>query len=145
MQSESDPITDDEWLLRIVWRPRFTEGIPPISPKTFEPRVSGHHPDEDGISLFREACLQAPTDVLEVVQEAKRGENGIVRISVALIKSKGLSVQASPIETIPGHVVIPELNSLDFKANKSKYNAARFALAEEASQHIVKRPDDTTK
>ena len=56
MKAETDPITADEWLLRLVWEDRFTAKVPIISPRTFEPRT-GKHPDADGLSLFREACV----------------------------------------------------------------------------------------
>jgi hypothetical protein len=53
---ESEPIGDDEWLLRRVRRERFRPlQIPLIAPAAFEPRIKGRDPDVDGISLFREA------------------------------------------------------------------------------------------
>lgn len=141
MKAETDPITPDEWLLRLVWEDRFTAKVPVISPRTFEPRT-GKHPDADGLSLFREACVTNPADVLTVIAEEKRARYGIVRVPVAALGGLGLSVSASPIDTVAGHVVIPELNSTAFQnaAHKAFFVATQLALAKIASDNIVHRP-----
>lgn len=143
MKPENDPITDDEWLLRRVWRDRFrTEKIPIISPGAFEPRFKGHHIDSDGISLYREACLDDPADTLAEVAGDKRNSTGIVRLSVLFLKSLGLTAANRPRPGIKGHVVIPELNSDDYKAAKGRFTPILKALADEASkdENIVRRP-----
>jgi hypothetical protein len=104
MKPETDPITDDEYLLRLVWHDRFTAKVPVISPTAFEPRVKGDHPDTDGLSMFREACLTAPSDALAVIAEDKRARNGIVRIPVVRLTELGLTVRPSPIDAVPGQV-----------------------------------------
>lgn len=141
MKAETDPITADEWLLRLVWEDRFTQKVPVISPRTFEPRT-GKHPDTDGLSLFREACVANPTDVLVVIGEDKRARYGIVRLPVTALGGLGLTVSASPIDTVAGHVVIPELNSTAFqdKANTPFFVATQLALAKIASENIVHQP-----
>jgi hypothetical protein len=141
MKAETDPITPDEWLLRLVWEDRFTAKVPVISPRTFEPRT-GKHPDADGLSLFREACVANPADVLAVIAEDKRARYGIVRVPVAALGGLGLTVSASPIDTVAGHVVIPELNSTAFQnpASKAFFVATQLALATIASGNIALRP-----
>lgn len=141
MKPETDPITDDEWLLRLVWEDRFTKKVPIISPRLFEPRI-GNHPDIDGLSFFREACVANPADTLVVVNADKRARYGIVRIPVASLAKLSLSVQMSRIEMVPGHVVIPELNSTAFsdKANKPFFTTTQLRLAEIASENIVCYP-----
>ena len=57
MKPGTEPITTDEWRLRLVYGDRF------LTPNAFEPR-DGRHPDADGLSLFRESCLSEPTDAL---------------------------------------------------------------------------------
>jgi hypothetical protein len=141
MKSETDPITADEWLLRMVWEDRFTKKVPLISPRAFEPRT-GKHPDTDGLSLFREACVTNPTDVLAVIAEDKRAKYGIVRIPVAALGGLGLTVSTSRNDTVAGHVVIPELNSTAFqdKANTPFFVRTQLALAVIASANIVHTP-----
>jgi len=141
MKAETDPITPDEWLLRIVWEDRFTSRVPMISPRTFEPRA-GRHPDTDGLSLFREACVASPTDVLAVIAEDKRSRNGIVRVPVAALASLGLSVITRQIPEVPGHVVIPELNITAYQnpGNKPFFVTTQLALAVIASANIVRQP-----
>jgi hypothetical protein len=144
MKSEDEPVTDDEWLLRRVRRERFrTDSIPIISPGAFEPRFNGRDIDVDGISLYRLACINDPADILSQVAEDKRGSIAIVRVSVAFLKSLGLTVLSRPRPGIPGHVVLPELNADDYKANKGKFTPILKELADEASkdENIVRRPD----
>jgi hypothetical protein len=89
MKSETDPITDDEWLLRRVRIEKFrTDKVPLISPNAFEPRVKGRDPDTDGISLYRAACLADPSEVLATIAPERMHEYGIVRIPVSLLASQ---------------------------------------------------------
>lgn len=127
-------------LIRLVFRDRFTDRAPTISPNAFEPRVKGHHPDTDGISLFRLACVSAPEDVLVVIAADKREVTGLVLLLYSRLLELGLSVTPKPIDTVPGHVVVPELNSIDYERDKAKFTAVKLALAEVASQNIHRRP-----
>ncbi len=145
MKSETDPITDDEWLLRRVRVERFrTDQTPIVSPNAFEPRVKGRDIDHDGISLYREACLHAPADVLATVAEDKRNEYAIVRIPITLIKSLYLSVKTKKDPRILGHVVIPELNADAYSADKVRFTPIKNKLAESASEeaNILLRPSE---
>jgi len=143
MKSEADPITDDEWLLRRVHKDRFrSEKVPIISPSAFEPRIKGRDPDDDGISLYREACLSSPEEILATVAEDKRHNFGIVRVPVKLLRELDLSIESRPDDRIPGHVVIPALNAGDYAASKSSYTPTLLDLARLASQdeNIVLAP-----
>lgn len=120
MKSEAEPITDDEWLLRRVHRDYFrNDWSPTHSPRAFTPRTKGKDPDNDGISLYREACLENPELILTIVNEEKRADNGIVRVQVKSLKARGLTVRADHDDQVPGHVVIPELNASDYKTYKA--------------------------
>lgn len=77
---ETEPITADEWLIRLVWHDRFTSRTPIISPGAFDPRPN----ETGGISFFRRACLRDPAEALNVVATAKRPRYGLVQISVGL-------------------------------------------------------------
>jgi hypothetical protein len=143
MKEETDPITDDEWVLRRVRVERFrTDQAPALSPNAFEPRVKGRDPDTDGISLYRAACLSDPSDVLATVDPDRRHEYGIVRIQVCTLRSLGLSVHTARDERVKGHVVIPELNAPDYAVHKARFTPLKEALAAEAGkeENIVKRP-----
>ncbi len=114
MKCETNPISDDEWLLRRVRREQFrTSAVPVISPNAFELRVRGRHPDYDGISLYRAACLADPCEVLQTISAERQDEYGIVRISVRFLHELKLSVQSRPAQAVKGHVVIPVLNARD--------------------------------
>ncbi|HXG08676.1 MAG TPA: hypothetical protein VNK04_02710 [Gemmataceae bacterium] len=144
MKAETDPITDDEFLLRRVRIERFrTDQIPIISPNAFEPRIQGRDPDTDGISFYRAACLNEPDEILALLDPQRWRENGIVRLSVSFLKSLNLSVVSKPDARVNGHVVIPELNSRDYQADKARFKPIMLKLAEEASkdENIVRRPD----
>ncbi len=138
MKDQSEPITEDEWLIRLVFHNRVTDRVPIISPRSFEPR-DGRNPDTDGISLYRKDCLSDPAEVLLVLAEEKRPLHALVMVPVYLMTSLGLRVVSAP-DVVPGHVVIPELNIADYKQNKSKFTVPMLRLAEMASENIVRRP-----
>jgi hypothetical protein len=139
LKDESEPISDDEWLVRQVYIDRFREHeIPFISPTAFQPRHKGYAPDEDGISLFREACLDGHVEVLELIADLeKRKKIGLVRVRVSDLLALKLSVVATPIEQVRGHVSIPELSAeawRDADGLRKKCRAWMDQLAELASQ-----------
>jgi hypothetical protein len=136
MKGDADPITDEEWLLRLVWKDRVTQRVPILSPNAFEPRDN----ETDGISFFRLACLNEPEDALLPIHEAKRDSYAIAKISVSILKTLSLSVKPDPRADVAGHVVVPELNISDYKANKSKFATIKLRLAETAGANIVRHP-----
>lgn len=140
MKAESDPVSPDEWLIRLVFHDRFVPRTPPIAEVAFAPRTKGREPDVNGLSLFRTDCVREPEDVLVVVPEDKRPRYGIVQIPVSLVRELGLTLVADPIPESPGHVVIPELNSTTYVVERAKYVPIVQRLAEVASDHILRRP-----
>ena len=143
MKAETDPITDDEWLLRRVRHDQFrTDDLPVISPNAFQLRLKGREPDTRGISLHRESCLANPEDVLATISEDKRPGTGIVRIPVSLLRSLGISAVIELDDRVLGHVVIPQLNSADYALDKARFTPIKLRLATVASQpgNIVKAP-----
>ena len=136
MKAETDPITDDEWLIRLVWGNRLTNRVPVISPNAFEPRDT----ETEGISFYRLACLNDPTDALIPIQELKRPRYAIVKIPVTVFRELNLSVQPDPSADVPGHVVVPEINITGYKADKARFTPIKLRLAEVASENIVRMP-----
>jgi hypothetical protein len=134
MKADADPITEDEWLLRLIWKDRVTQRVPVISPNAFEPRDN----ETGGISFYRLACLNDPADALLPIHETKRDSYAIVKVPVSLMTEFTLHVRSDPRQDVPGHVVVPELNSTDYKANKSKFATIKLRLAEMASANIVR-------
>ena len=143
MKPETDPISPDEWLIRLVFHTRFTAKAPIIGASAFEPRVVGDAPDVDGISLFRRDCLNEPTDALLAIRETSRSLTGLVQLPVSLFTELGLSVRVKCIPESAGHVVISELNSTVYAANKARFTPIRKRLAEVASENILRRPPST--
>lgn len=145
MKAESDPIAQDEWLLRRVHKDKFrTAKIPLISPNAFEPRLEGtsRDPDTNGISLYREACLADPAVILSALAPNKQADTGIVRVSVRLLASLGCRPEPDHDQHIPGHVVIPAMDSAMHAADGSALKIVMLHLAEEASrdENIVRWP-----
>jgi hypothetical protein len=136
MKAETDPITEDEWLIRLVWEDRVTSRVPIISPNAFEPRKT----ETDGISFYRRACLNDPADALLPFAADKRARYAIVQIPVSLLTTLGLSVRPAPIPDVPGHVVVPEINITDYLADKAPFTPIKLRLAEAASENIIRRP-----
>ena len=146
MKSEDEPITDDEWLLRRIRIEQFrSDKVPLISPNAFEPRIKGRDPDTNGISLYREACLADPADILATVAEEKRQEYGIVRIPMSLLHSLGMTAVIDHDDRIKGHIVIPEFNSTDYEQDKASFTPIKLAFAIEASkdENIVRAPQQS--
>lgn len=136
MKAETDLITEDEWLIRLVWKTKVKRQEPLIAAAAFEPLKN----DTDGLSIFRAACLNNPTDALLAVAEDKRPRNGIVQIPLSLLTDLGLTVRAAPIDAVPGHVVVPEINITDYSAAKDRFTPIKARPAEVASQNIIRRP-----
>jgi hypothetical protein len=134
---ESEPIREDEWLLRRVRRERFRPlQIPLIAPAAFEPRIKGRDPDLDGISLFREPCLNGIDDLVATMLPEKRHLEGIVRFPVAAIRAMGLTIDSKPISSVAGHVVLREVNSAAFAAREDWLPAVLDDLATIASEPV---------
>jgi hypothetical protein len=55
-------------------------------------------------------------------------------------RTLGLSVKPEPISEVPGHAVIPELNAVDYQANRPFWRTVQKQLAELASMDVVYRP-----
>lgn len=118
MKQESDPITDDEWLIRRVPREKFLpDKTPIVRPSAFQPRgIGARDPDTDGISFYRKCCLRSIEEVLATVSPEKRDGTAIVQVQVAQIKllklnGETLTVESKPDDRVKGHVVIPQLNT----------------------------------
>ncbi len=142
MKDETDPIAEDECLLRRVRVEKFrTTDVPIISPNAFEPRVKGRDTDADGISLYRRDCLNDPAEILAHLPPEKRNVTGIVGVTVREITRLGMTVRIAPDPDIKGHVVIPELNASAYATDKSAFTHIKLALAEAASENIVRWPD----
>lgn len=136
MKPETEPIAEDEWLIRLVWEDRVTDGVPIISPNTFEPRKN----ETEGISFYRRACLNDPVDALIPLAEEKRARYAIVQLPVSLFTTLGLNVRPDPIPDMPGHVVVPEINITEYRADKKRFIPIKLRLAEVASENIIRRP-----
>lgn len=136
MKSENEPVSADEQVLRLIHPIYYKEDLPlPIQPEAFRPLDSG----EEGLSVFRVACLNDPLDILAVVAEKKRPLYHIARLAFADLKTLGLSVLPDPIPAVPGHAILPELNSLAYRQNKVFWKQVQQRLAELASRDLVHR------
>ena len=137
-KAETDPVSDDEWLIRLVWEDRVTDRVPLISPNAFEPRKG----EVGGISLYRRACLSDPAEALLPIAAEKRDRYAIVSLPVALLRELGLDVTPDPRSDVPGHVVVPGINYTDYKADKARSTPIKLRLAEVSSANIIRRPID---
>ena len=129
---QTAPITDDEWLIRLVWEDFVKPNrVPIISPKAFQPRPK----EVEGISCYRLACLSEPADALLAIAEDKQRRYAIVQISVKLLTELGLTVQIDANEIVPGHVLVPEIN---INADRAWLAPIRDKLANMASENILR-------
>lgn len=153
MKAETDPITPDEFFIRRIHKSKLRAGKSPyVSPNAFEPRLPEPNvkdPDTDGISLYREACLQSPEEVLANVSEEKRRAIGLVRVSGSLVLGE-LKLEVISSQTdIRGHVVIRDIRCetyTDKSGGQERCKRLMLRLAEEASreENMVRIPPDLT-
>jgi len=126
MKNESEPITTDEFVLRLIWRDYFKqERLGIVTPSAFRPRKD----ETDGISVFRSACVENPADVLAVMIPEKRGKYAVAQVSVSQLLNLELSVSPAKIDSVPGHAVVPELNISAVKIDKRHWEMVQEPLA----------------
>lgn len=137
MTSETEPVTSDEMLVRLIWEGFFKpdESLP-VRPSAFNPRAT----ETDGISVFRLTCMTSAMQALDVIAEEKRSRYAIVMFSASEIFNLGLTVLPAVIESVPGHAVIPELNCVRKVADPDACQNIQMAMAQFASANIVRAP-----
>lgn len=128
MKAETEPITPDEILVRLIWQNDFKDNGTTIEREAFQPKKR----DTDGISLFRLACLTSLEQALEILAEKTRAQHHLGFLRVKYVQSLGLSVKSDPIlepVPIPGHVILPEMNRSNFDADRPKLREVMDHLA----------------
>lgn len=140
MKSEDAPVTDDELVLRLVWRDFYKDGDPlKIKPRAFHPRDD----ETTGISVFRLACLVAPSDALRALPDpAKRTKYAIVAMSVAELKTLGITVTPDRNPSVPGHALLSELNSASWSTDKATWLPKVEKLAAASERCVMHKPGD---
>jgi hypothetical protein len=130
---ESSEVADEEILLRRV----YPSDVTPCTAGTAGPRAvlaSGFHPNEhdsDGISLFRAAFAQP-----EELRPRRPKAFFVVKLRAGEVRKLGISVVPKPEADGPhGHVVLPEINYVSRKSDKSV--ELRQFLAEKLSFEVI--------
>lgn len=148
MKSPTDPITPDEWLLRRVHVSSFKQPLGSgLQYGSFVPRgKKSYCPDDTGISLYRAECLRGAECILAgIADEAKRRQNGVVRVRVSALYELGLEVLIEhddpddPTAGIPGHVVIPQLTGPAYEDATKK---PRLKVVIERLSEIAGQPEN---
>lgn len=136
MRPDEAPVADDELVLRLIHPSYYCADLElRIQPEAFRP--TDH--DQDGISVLR-AAFATPAQSLLLVREDKRRIYYVVRLAVRDLRRLHLSVRPDPMEEVVGHAVIPELNTADYRANKTAWKLVQRELAELASRDLVHSP-----
>lgn len=134
MKSENEPVTPDEFVVRLIWHQFLRPGEPvPVQPVAFKPRDD----ETEGISVFRLACLSDPKDTLAAMLPEKRDRYAIAVLPVAELLALGLSVKPARIESVPGHAVIPELNITAVKAGRLWWKELQLKLVALAAKNLA--------
>lgn len=144
MKHEDAEVTDDEYLVRLVvehkFRPhgaglRLKEGV-------FNPASS----DSDGLSFYRLSCLSSPFQSLDSKKPENHNLFGLVQVAVATIRSLGWDVIKSKEDRCPGHVVVPQINPVDYgREDNNDFRAKLIKLRNEAESNIIRLPPKLTK
>jgi hypothetical protein len=137
MKPESEPVADDEFVLRFVWHAFFRPGAELcVLPRAFHPRDD----ETTGISVYRVACLDRPADVLSVIAPEKRNSYYLAALAVADLRSLAITVVPDPIPEVRGHALLSEVNSTAVAADKGKWKPILEALARLASRNMIPIP-----
>jgi len=137
VKHETDPVSADEMLVRLVWGSFYKPAEAPcVRPMAFAPRPN----ETDGISVFRLSCLTSAEQALDVIATEKQPGYGITLIPVAELLRIGMSVIPTPIPAVPGHAVIPELNADRCRVDKLWCDGIRKRLAVLASARMIRIP-----
>ncbi len=131
---QTDPLSPDEILLRRILYSQRVEGI--FKEGAFDPSSS----DTDGISLFREYFIDAKS-----VAEAGKNPSGyyVVRLKYCdlspLVNESSneefqLTIDPTPNDDLPGHVVIREVKRNLAGDAKGKMRKIKLALAQLANK-----------
>ena len=113
--SDSDPVLPKEIVLRRISTVYYSPLDPiPIKPEAFRPTDM----DGNGISVFREQFISSQ-EIFDSIDIAKRNRFVIARLVVRELQKLKLSVVPDPISALPGHALVPELNSIDYKSAKT--------------------------
>ena len=145
MSPAETPVANTELLLRRVpsHPGYFTFPDGPLLPSAFLPSER----DKDGISLFRQSdgnpgCpFFTPDSLLEISTSNKvRLYGGVVAIAAEAIREiSPLTIALAPAEGLPGHVIIPEINYLEYKGEGKRRIKALADLLARASE-VVRTP-----
>jgi hypothetical protein len=137
MKPESEPIADDELVIRFVWKDFFRPDTDlPVRPRAFQPRDH----ETTGISVYRLKCLADPTDALTVIAPEKRASYALATLSVADLRAIGITVRPDPIPEVAGHSLLAELTSTAVAADKGKWRPILETLARLASRTVIHSP-----
>lgn len=140
MSDDAPPIDPDEFLLRripITGGYFDTKKSPPVQPGAFRPNAG----DTDGISFYRERLL-SPS---ELVARSKRppGTTKVARLLARDLLALGLTLEPKQEEDdLPGHVVIPEVNYLDYNSRDPTRNERPTALGKSLA-NLANKPGAT--
>jgi hypothetical protein len=111
---------------------------PPVATGAFRPNEG----DTDGISLYLERLLSIRELILDTVNRTgKPAERwAVIRLRAQNVYAIGLSIVAtSDKEDLPGHVIIPQINHIDYigKSGKRRIKEWIETLVNVGSKNVV--------
>jgi hypothetical protein len=138
MRTETDPVSDDEFVYRRVLKDYYNEF--PSCPRDRINRLAFRPTDRDteGLSVYR-ALFVHPKE-LDVDSEGRPGRYYIARLAVGAVREMALSITPDPAEGPQGHSLIPEIRTRLKGRDKSLSKEKQVALARLASEDIVYTP-----
>jgi len=134
--SSSVPIGPDQFMLRRVPKSHVNLTLPaPILFPAFRPTSE----DKKGLSFYL-ADKVTPEELTSAGRTP--GEYFVARLCVRDVLALRLSVVAADLPGgLPGHVLIPEINCVEYQKNKKALHPLLTRLAVLANQDIVLRPE----
>lgn len=139
MVGQADPVSPDEWLLRRVPYSKQNNIInlsdpQPIDRQAFRPSSNDH----DGLSIFRELFVTAE-QIADDYRQRKGKECYVVRIKARTLLDQpiGANLAPAPINDLPGHTLVPELNLNFQKSDKKSCKAMQYSIAKTLKEEDI--------
>jgi hypothetical protein len=138
MPSETDPVSDDEFVYRRVLKNWYDEYAPNPEDRVNRLAFRPTPEDVDGLSIYRAQFLDP--EQLDRDGSGMHGRYYVACIPVRSLRALGLSVHPSPNKPLPGHCLVPEVNAGLRGEAKRRSKEVQLELARLAGKNIVYEP-----
>ena len=141
MCDSESPVDLEKYVLRrlsVAPNTFNADSNPRIQPGAFRPSSQ----DQDGLSVFRASTI-TPEELVGRARSAS-AQYYVVRLQINRLKDLGFELVEDPQDGLPGHMLIPEINTNEYEGKdssiKQRMKARMKILADLADEDVVYGP-----